>query len=796
MEKTLYDMMDWAGIEELVYSEASDPHRLLGAHETEHGVLVQVFIPTAEKVQVNWGGKQYEMELADEAGFFAVLIPEKKISAYTLTVTYDNETVQEIRDPYAYGQQIPEEKLKEFAAGVCYDIYETLGAHGKTIDGVEGVLFAVWAPCAMRVSVVGDFNLWDGRRHQMQKLGDSGVFELFIPGLGKGTIYKYEVKTRSGDAMLKADPYGTYTEMRPNNASVVWDVNGYDWSDKIWMENREKTQGKDKPMSIYEVHLGSWIRKPLEEDEDGDPVAGSEFYNYRELAVRLAEYVREMGYTHVELLPVMEHPLDASWGYQVTGYYAPTSRYGTPEDFQYFMDYMHEHGIGVILDWVPAHFPKDLVGLACFDGTHVYEHADPRQGEHPHWGTLIYNYGRPQVSNFLIANALYWAEKFHADGIRMDAVASMLYLDYGKQDGEWVPNIYGGNENLEAVEFLKHLNSIFKKKHPGAVLIAEESTAWPQVTGDVKEGSLGFDYKWNMGWMNDFLGYMQYDPYFRCHHYGELTFSMLYAYSEDFVLVFSHDEIVHGKGSMAGKMPGETLEAKYSNLRAAYGYMMTHPGKKLLFMGQDFGQMSEWNENESLPWDLLKYDKHSQTKAYVKALNELYYNTPALYAKDFHPDGFQWINCTSSKDNIVVFLRKTDRPEETLLVTCNFAPVTHEKFQVGVPFAGKYKEILNSEDKKFGGSGIGNSRIKASKKKEADGREDSIEITLAPLGVQIFSCTPVKEKKADAKKADAKKVETKKPAAKKVDAKKPAKPAVKKPAKPVTKRASGAVKTK
>ena len=409
MEKTLYDMMDWAGIEELVYSEASDPHRLLGAHETEHGVLVQVFIPTAEKVQVNWGGKQYEMELADEAGFFAVLIPEKKISAYTLTVTYDNETVQEIWDPYAYGQQIPEEKLKEFAAGVCYDIYETLGAHAKTIDGVEGVLFAVWAPCAMRVSVVGDFNLWDGRRHQMQKLGDFGVFELFIPGLGKGTIYKYEVKTRSGDAMLKADPYGTYTEMRPNNASIVWDVNGYDWSDKIWMENREKTQGKDKPMSIYEVHLGSWIRKPLEEDEDGDPVAGSEFYNYRELAVRLAEYVREMGYTHVELLPVMEHPLDASWGYQVTGYYAPTSRYGTPEDFQYFMDYMHEHGIGVILDWVPAHFPKDLVGLACFDGTHVYEHADPRQGEHPHWGTLIYNYGRPQVSNFLIANALYWA---------------------------------------------------------------------------------------------------------------------------------------------------------------------------------------------------------------------------------------------------------------------------------------------------------------------------------------------------------------------------------------------------
>ena len=736
MEKTLYDMMDWAGIEELVYSEASDPHRLLGAHETEHGVLVQVFIPTAEKVQVNWGGKQYEMELADEAGFFAVLIPEKKIRAYTLTVTYDNETVQEIRDPYAYGQQIPEEKLKEFAAGVCYDIYETLGAHAKTIDGVEGVLFAVWAPCAMRVSVVGDFNLWDGRRHQMQKLGDSGVFELFIPGLGKGTIYKYEVKTRSGDAMLKADPYGTYTEMRPNNASVVWDVNGYDWSDKIWMENREKTQGKDKPMSIYEVHLGSWIRKPLEEDKDGDPVAGSEFYNYRELAVRLAEYVREMGYTHVELLPVMEHPLDASWGYQVTGYYAPTSRYGTPEDFQYFMDYMHEHGIGVILDWVPAHFPKDLVGLACFDGTHVYEHADPRQGEHPHWGTLIYNYGRPQVSNFLIANALYWAEKFHADGIRMDAVASMLYLDYGKQDGEWVPNIYGGNENLEAVEFLKHLNSIFKKKHPGAVLIAEESTAWPQVTGDVKEGSLGFDYKWNMGWMNDFLGYMQYDPYFRCHHYGELTFSMLYAYSEDFVLVFSHDEVVHGKGSMAGKMPGETLEAKYSNLRAAYGYMMTHPGKKLLFMGQDFGQFHEWDEKVALDWYLADEPLHKDLLDYCRDLLHLYKKYPACYSQDYDWKGFQWINANDADRSIFSFVRYSATGRQNLLFVCNFTPVSRPDYRVGVPKSGNYTLIL---DETHGSYKTGDQKIVfRAKKSECDGQPYSIAYPLPAYGTAIF----------------------------------------------------------
>lgn len=753
MDKKLYDMMDWAGIEELVYSESSNPHRLLGAHVTEEGLLVQAFIPTAASVSVKLksSGKKYEMEMEDEAGFFAVLIPRKKPGAYTLAVIFDNGTVQEMDDPYAFAPQIDEQELKKFEAGICYDIYEKLGAHITEIDGVKGVYFAVWAPCAMRVSVTGDFNMWDGRRHQMRKLGDSGVFELFIPGLDAGCVYKYEVKAPNGDAMLKADPYGTYTELRPNNASIVWSVDGYPWSDQDWMERRKKDYGKDKPMSVYEVHLGSWIRKPIAVDEEGEEITGSEFYNYREIAEKLAEYVNEMGYTHVELLPVMEHPLDASWGYQVTGYYAPTSRYGTPEDFQYFMNYMHEKGIGVILDWVPAHFPRDLVGLACFDGTHVYEHADPRQGSHPHWGTLIYNYGRPQVSNFLIANSLYWADKFHADGIRMDAVASMLYLDYGKNEGEWVPNIYGGHENLEAVEFLKHLNSVFKKRTDGAMLIAEESTAWPQITGDLKDGGLGFDYKWNMGWMNDFIGYMKYDPYFRCHHYGELTFSMLYAYSEDFVLVFSHDEVVHGKASMAGKMPGDTLEAKFSNLRAAYGYMMTHPGKKLLFMGQDMGQMSEWNENESLPWNLLEYDIHRQTKEYVKALNHLYRSHPALYQMDFHPDGFQWINCSSSQENIVVFLRKTEKPEETLLVTCNFAPVTHKQYQVGVPFYGKYKEIFNSEDVAFGGGGVGNPRVKTAKKLECDEREYSIQIDLAPLGVQIFTCTPVKEEPAKKK---------------------------------------------
>ena len=448
-----------------------------------------------------------------------------------------------------------------------------MGAHPIELKGIKGVLFSVWAPCAMRVSVVGEFNRWDGRRHQMNRLGNSGVFELFIPGLDVGTIYKYEIKNRKGEPMLKADPYGNYAELRPNNASVVWDIETFNWTDSQWMEERKKRDSKTKPMAIYELHLGSWIRKPISVDEEGKEIVGSEFYNYREIAPRLAEYVKEMGYTHVELMPVMEHPLDASWGYQVTGYYAPTSRYGTPDDFMYFMNYLHEQGVGVILDWVPAHFPRDAYGMACFDGSCVYEHQDPRQGSHPHWGTLIYNYGRPQVKNFLIANALFWAEQYHADGIRMDAVASMLYLDYGKNDGEWVANIYGGHENLEAVEFLKHLNSVFKGRKNGALLIAEESTAWPQITGNVKDNGLGFDYKWNMGWMNDFIGYMSYDPYFRNHHYGELTFSMLYAYSEDFVLVFSHDEVVHGKYSMLCKMPGETYEAKANNLRAAYGFM-------------------------------------------------------------------------------------------------------------------------------------------------------------------------------------------------------------------------------
>jgi 1,4-alpha-glucan branching enzyme len=642
-------------------------------------------------------------------------------------------------DPYSFAPCYTEGDLKKFESGVHYSIYEKMGAHPMTIDNTEGVYFSVWAPCAMRVSVVGDFNLWDGRRHQMRRLGDSGIFELFIPGLKAGMLYKYEIKHMNGTPQLKSDPYANYTELRPFNASIVWDMKKYQWEDQEWMEKRKSTNQKEQPISIYEVHLGSWIRKGTDFDENGNSINGSEFYNYRELAEKLGAYVKDMGYTHVELLPVMEHPLDESWGYQVTGYYAPTSRYGTPDDFMYFMDYMHRQGIGVLLDWVPAHFPRDSFGLASFDGTCVYEHKDPRQGYHPHWGTLIYNYGRPGVSNFLIANALFWADKYHADGIRMDAVASMLYLDYGKEPGEWIPNMYGGHENLEAIEFLKHLNSIFKSRKDGAVLIAEESTSWPRITGALSEQGLGFDYKWNMGWMNDFTGYMQCDPYFRKQHYGELTFSMLYNYSEDFILVFSHDEVVHEKGSMMGKMPGDTLEAKAANLRAAYGFLMGHPGKKLLFMGQEFAQIGEWNEKKGLDWDILQYPVHNLTKDYVKALNGLYTNHPALYQSDYSPEGFEWIDCANSKDSIVIFLRKNGKKEDILLFVCNFDTMVHENFLLGVPYSGSYKEILNSDEKAFGGEGHVNTNEIASKKKTVHEREDSIEITVAPLSVQVFA---------------------------------------------------------
>lgn len=752
MEEILYELMNWERIESIVYSDNDEPSKFLGAHVTEHGVLVQGFFPDVKEVYVVYGKaeKKQKMELADRAGFFAALLNCKRVPAYHYVVSYEEGNEIVVQDPYCYESVIKEEDLLKFEKGIHYTVYEMLGAHEMEMNGVKGTSFGVWAPNAVRVSVVGDFNLWDGRRHPMNRLGKSGVFQLFIPGVKAGDIYKYEIKVKGDLTMLKADPYAFGAELRPNTASVVRNISQYEWKDDKWMNKR--TDGKDEPMSIYEVHLGSF-RKPKIEGTEEDLQSsneGSEFYNYRELADMLIPYIKDMNYTHIEIMPIMEHPFDGSWGYQVTGYYAPTRRYGTPEDFMYFMDQMHQNEIGVILDWVPAHFPRDAFGLAGFDGTCLYEHLDPRKGAHPHWGTLIYNYSRPQVSNFLIANALFWVEKYHVDGIRMDAVASMLYLDYGKNDGEWIPNEYGGKENLDAMEFLKHLNHIFKKRNPTAFIIAEESTAWPMVTGPVEKDGLGFDYKWNMGWMNDFTDYMRTDPLFRKGKHGELLFSMIYAYSEKFVLVFSHDEVVHGKGSMIQKMPGNYQE-KFGNLRVAYGFMMMHPGKKLMFMGQEFAQFAEWDEKKELDWNLLKdYEIHRQMQFYVKALNRFYQEYKALYELDYAQEGFEWISCLDADHSVVAFIRKTEKVEDTILAVFNFTPVSYDEFQLGVPFKGKYKEVFNSDKEEFGGTGCVNPRLKQSKPIAHDGLEESIKIKLPPLGFAAFTCTPaaVETKKA------------------------------------------------
>ena len=549
---------------------------------------------------------------------------------------------------------------------------------------------------------------------------------MFIPGKLVGEIYKYEIKAKSGQVFMKSDPYAFSSEVRPANASRIVDIS-YKWKDAAWMEKRENKNTDEQPMAIYEMHLGSWKR----------PTDGREFYNYRDIASLLADYLLMMNYNYVELMPIMEHPYDPSWGYQVTGYYAPTSRYGSPADFMYFVDYLHSKGIGVILDWVPAHFPKDEHGLGRFDGTALYEHENPRRGEHPHWGTYIYNYGRNEVRNFLVANALYWAEKYHIDGIRIDAVASMLYLDYGRGDGEWLPNIYGGNENLEAIDFIKEVNSKMHELHKGVIMIAEESTAWPMMTHPVEAGGLGFDYKWNMGWMNDFLNYMKLDPLYRKYHHNDLTFSMVYAYSEKFILVLSHDEVVHEKGSMIAKMPGG-YEDKFSNLRVAYGYMMTHPGKKLLFMGQEIAQFTEFNENAEVDWSLFEFDAHVFMQGYVKELNELYKTEPALYELDSSPEGFTWINCNSANTSLLSYVRKGKKESDTLLIICNFTPMEHKAYKLATPSGGRWQEIFSSDNNRYGGEGRNNKTVKQAKKAECDGQEHYISVTVPPLSISVF----------------------------------------------------------
>lgn len=731
MTKKLYKMMNWPVIEEIIYSESQDPHATLGPHVQGNGTLIQAFFPGAQKVtlQLTKDMAEKEMELADDDGFFAVWLPVKNVGAYRYIVSYENGSVETMQDAYRHECLITAEDEEKFAMGVHYTVYEKLGAHPLNLDGEDGVYFAVWAPNALRVSTVGDFNHWDGRVHQMRKL-PSGIFEIFIPGVKAGDNYKYEIKLKTGLTYLKADPYGNAAQLRPETASVVADLRNFKWEDKEFIKKRKTFRKENAPISVYELYLGSFLA----------PKDDEEYANYREIADKLIPYVKEMGYTHVELMPVMEHPLDASWGYQVIGYYAPTARYGTPEDFMYFVNELHKAGIGVILDWVPAHFPRDIYGLSSFDGTCLYENPDEQRRSHPHWGTLVFDYGRPEVSNYLIANALFWVEKFHADGIRMDAVASMLYLDYGRNPGEWTANIYGGNENLEAVELIKHLNSMMGKRNPGVLRIAEESTAWPMVTGSLEDGGLGFDLKWNMGWMNDYLDYIKYDPYFRSHHHSELTFSMIYAYSEKFMLVFSHDEAVHGKSSMLGKMPGER-EQKFANLRLTYAYMFTHPGRKLLFMGQDIGEFSEWNEMRQTEWELLKYPDHKGMAALVKKLNELYTTKPALYEWDDKPEGFAWINSINSTENLLTFLRKTRKKESLLVVAANFSGV-EKQVKIGVPYEGSYKEILNTDAEEFGGSGMINKRAKRAVKKEWDDRPYSVSIILAPLSVSILEFRP------------------------------------------------------
>ena len=618
-----------------------------------------------------------------------------------------------------------------FGQGTHYDLYNKLGAHPMTVDGEEGVYFAVWAPNAEAVSLVGNFNEWDENATPMERLEPLGIYEIFLPEMKIGDIYKYCVTTKAGYTILKADPYGFQAELRPNNASVIADISDFKWQDSRWMKKREKFDDKKDPMFVYEVHPGSWKKhEQTEEDVDG-------FYNYREMAHELAKYVKDMGYTHVELMGIAEHPFDGSWGYQVTNYFAPTSRHGSPEDFQYFMDYMHEHNIGVILDWVPAHFPRDAFGLAEFDGTCLYEYADPRKGEHPDWGTKVFDYGKTEVQNFLICNALFWLEHYHVDGLRVDAVASMLYLDYGREDGQWVPNIYGGNENLEAIEFFKHLNTIVKKRNPGIVMIAEESTAWPKVTDKAEYGGLDFSLKWNMGWMHDFLEYMKLDPYFRKYNHTKMNFAMVYAYSENYMLVLSHDEVVHLKCSMIEKMPG-SYEDKFKNLMAGYAFMTGHPGKKLLFMGQDFGQHREWSEKRELDWFLLDKEPNRHLQAFVKELLHLYKNNKCLYEYDCYPEGFEWINADDGDRSIFSFVRHSESGKSNMLFIINFTPVERPDYRVGTTCRRKHTLVLSSDDKKFGGTGKRRPKEYKPAKKECDGRKYSFRYKLPAYGVAVF----------------------------------------------------------
>ncbi len=718
----------------ILRADHGDPFAVLGMHQVQDQWLVRVFRPDAREIFVEnvATGVLHRATQVHSDGFFVAVLDDTQVrTAYKLHFTAHNGHQWNDSDPYSFGVLLGELDLHLFSEGNHYEIYHKLGAHLRTVDGVAGTSFHVWAPNAQRVSVVGDFNGWDGRIHPMRKLLNCGVWELFLPGVSEGAHYKFEVKQCHGAVVLKSDPFAFYAQHSTSTASMVFDLHRYQWNDQKWITARAEKQWHKSPVSIYEVHLGSWQRK-VEED--------NRFFSYREFADTLLPYVLEMGYTHIELLPVSEHPFDGSWGYQVTGYYAPTSRFGNPDEFRYFVDRCHQAGIGIILDWVPGHFPKDSHGLAEFDGTDLYEHADPRLGEHKEWGTLIFNYGRNEVRNFLIANALFWFEQYHIDGVRVDAVASMLYLDYSREPGEWIPNIHGGRENLEAIHFLKRFNEVAYERFPGIMSIAEESTAWPGVSRPTYLGGLGFGLKWNMGWMHDFLSYMQKDPIHRRFHQGEITFSLIYAFHEHFVLVLSHDEVVHGKGSLLDKMPGDVWQ-KFANLRMFYAWMYAHPGKKLLFMGGEFGQWREWNHNASLDWHLTQWPEHGGLKRLVQHLNWVYQNEPALYDQDDSYAGFEWIDFHDSDNSVIAFQRESSAGQ-VLVFVINATPVVREHYRVGVNCGGWYEEMINTDAAIYGGGNIGNFGGANAEAIAWQGKSHSLVLRLPPLAVVGLKFVP------------------------------------------------------
>jgi 1,4-alpha-glucan branching enzyme len=713
-------------LERLMELRHSDPHSILGAHPSPDGIIVRAFRPDAKQVSVIADPTHsWQMARVDDRGLFEVLIASRKeVFPYELRVHYAGGEVVTLRDPYAFLPTIGSLDLHLWNEGRHEQIYEKLGAHAREVEGTAGFAFAVWAPNSASVSVVGDFNDWDGRVHLMRSLGPSGIWELFIPGIGAGARYKFEIRTRNGSLLLKADPFAAATEAPPATASMTYE-SGFVFSDQAWMAARGRHEAGRSPISIYEVHLGSWRRVPEENHRS---------LTYRELAPRLADYVNDLGFTHVQLMPVMEHPFTGSWGYQVTGYFAPTARYGSPDDFRFLVDYLHRRGIGVILDWVPAHFPTDGFALGRFDGTALFEHLDARKGHHPEWDTYIFNYGRNEVRNFLIASALYWLGEYHADGLRVDAVASMLYLDYARNDGAWIPNQFGGRENLEAVDFIKALNQAAYGRNPGITMIAEESTSWPGVSRPTYLGGLGFGFKWDMGWMHDTLEYFSRDPIHRRYHQRDVTFGFLYAWTESFILPLSHDEVVHGKRSMLAKMPGDRWQ-QFANLRALYGYMWARPGKKMIFMGDEFGQWREWNHDESLDWNLLEYEDHRGLQSLLRELNRIYRDEPALWEADGEPAGFRFIDADDADANVVVFMRLAPQSGRRIICACNFSPVVRDRYRIGVPAAGIYREILNTDSTFFGGGNIGNGGAIAAESRPHHGLDFSLLLTLPPLAV-------------------------------------------------------------